>query len=72
MAAVGTLKIRESGGEVAAAEEGFNGGGGGGVERAEGRAVIVFVISEEALPAMVDDLPEGMRRGGGGIGKWMA
>lgn len=55
MAAVGTLETRESGGEVAAAEEGFD--GGAGVERTEGRTVIFFVISEEALPAMVDDLP---------------
>ena len=40
MAAVGAFEARESGGEVAAAEEGFDGVGVGGVERAEARAVI--------------------------------
>ena len=33
VAAVGALEPREAGGEVAAAEEGFDGGGGGRVER---------------------------------------
>ncbi len=47
MATVGTLETLESG------------SGGGGVEPAEGRAVIFFVISEEALPTVVNDLPEG-------------
>ena len=39
VAAVGALEAEEAGGEVAAAEEGFDGGRGGGAERAEGRAI---------------------------------
>ena len=53
MAAVGALQAREAGGEVAAAEEGFDGGGGGGVERAEAWAVFVLVVGEEIVPSVV-------------------
>ena len=59
MAAVGALEAGEAGGEVAAAEEGFDGGYGGGIEWAEGFAVKFFVEGEEGVPAVVDDLPEG-------------
>ena len=36
---------------------------GGGAERAEGLAVVFFVVGEEVVPAVVDELPEG--RGAG-------
>jgi hypothetical protein len=64
--AVGTLEAGEAGGEIATAEEGFDGGGGSGVERAEGLAVFVFVVGEEFVPAVADELPE--RRGAGAAG----
>ena len=59
VAAVGTLEPGETGGEVAAAEEGLDGGDGGGRERAEGFAVLLFVTSEEVVPTMVHELPKG-------------
>ena len=59
--AIGALEAGEAGGEVAAAEEGFDGGSGCGVKRAEGFAVFAFVAGEEVVPAVVDELPE--RRG---------
>ena len=58
--AVGALEAGEAGGEVAAAEEGFDGGGGGGVERAEILAMFGFVIGQKSVPAVVDELPEGI------------
>lgn len=45
--AVLRLSAGEAGGEVAAAEEGFDGDGGGGVERAEGFAVKFFVAGDD-------------------------
>ena len=63
MAAVGTLEAGEAGGEVTAAEEGLDGGDGGGAERTEGLPVVFFVVGEEVVPAVVDELPEG--RGAG-------
>ena len=63
VAAVRALEPGESGGEVTAAEEGLDGGDGGGRKRAEGFAVVRFVVCEEVLPALVDELPE---RGGTG------
>jgi hypothetical protein len=71
MAAVSAFEARESGGEVAAAEKGFDGGSGGRVERAENRAVIFFIISDEGTPAVTHKLPE--RRGAGAaglVGRW--
>jgi hypothetical protein len=71
MAAVGAFEAGESGGEVAAAEKGFDGGSGGRVERAENRAVIFFIISDEGTPAVTHKLPE--RRGAGAaglVGRW--
>ena len=65
MATVRALEAGEAGSEVAATEEGLHGGDGGGVERAEGSAVVFFVTSEELVPTMVDDLPEG--RGAGAV-----
>ncbi len=62
MAAIGALEAGEAGGEVATAEEGFDCSGGGAVERAQGLAVFAFVVGEECVPAVVDELPEG--RGG--------
>ena len=58
VAAVGALETGEAGGEVATAEEGFDGGSSGGVERAQGLAVFAFVVGEECVPAVVDELPE--------------
>jgi hypothetical protein len=63
VAAVGALEAGEAGGEVTAAKEGLDGGNGGGVERAEGSAVVFFVVGEEIGPAVLDELPEG--RGAG-------
>jgi hypothetical protein len=57
VAAVGALEKCEAGGEVSAVEEGFD--GGGGVGRAEGFAVFGFVVREEYVPAVVDELPKG-------------
>ena len=58
MAAIGAFEARESGGKIAAAEEGFDGGDGGRFERAEYRAVCFFVTSDKGTPAMIDKLPE--------------
>ena len=66
MAAVRAFEARESGGKVATAEEGFDGCDGGRVERAENRAVIFFIISDEGTPAVIDKLPQ--RRGTGTAG----
>ena len=66
VAAIGALEAGEAGGEVATAEEGFDGGSGCGVERAEGLAVFAFVVGEEFVPAVADELPE--RRGAGAAG----
>ena len=67
VAAVRALKAGESGGEVAAAEEGLDGGDGGGRERAEGFAVVRFVVCEEVIPAVVNQLPEGRGAGTAGL-----
>ena len=65
MAAVGVraLKAGESGGEVAAFVEVVYGVDGEGAKRAVDLAVVGFVVGEEIVPGMVDDLPE---RGGSG------
>ena len=60
---VGALEAGESGGEVAAFVEVFDGFDGKGVKRAVDLAVFGFVVGEEVVPGMVDDLPE--RRGAG-------
>ena len=57
--AVWAVETCEAGCEVAATEEGLDGGDGVGAEWAEGLAVLLFVVGEEGIPAMVDDLPEG-------------
>ena len=58
VAAVWALETCEAGGEVAATEEGLEGGDGVGAEWAEGLAVLLFVVCEEIVPAVVDELPE--------------
>ncbi len=63
VAAVRALETGESGGEVAATEEGLDGGDGVGAEWAEGLAVLLFVVCEEIVPAVVDDLTSSMRIG---------
>ncbi len=67
VAAIGALEAGEAGGEVATAEEGFHGGSGYGVERAEGLAVFNFVVGEEFVPAVADELPEGRGAGTAGL-----
>ena len=67
VAAVRALKAGESGGEVAAAEKGLDGGRGVGAERAEGFAVVRFVVCEEVIPAVVNQLPEGRGAGTAGL-----
>jgi hypothetical protein len=66
-AAVGAMESGEAGGEVATAEEGFDGCGSGGVERAEILAVPFFVVGEEIVPAVADELPEGRGAGAAGL-----
>jgi hypothetical protein len=63
VAAIGALEAGEAGSEVAATEEGLDGGDGVGAEWAEGLAVVVFVTSEEIVPAVVDDLTSSMQSG---------
>lgn len=58
MAAIGAFEARESRGKITAAEEGYDGGSGCGVERAEILAVFAFVVGEEFVPAVVNELPE--------------
>ena len=48
----------EAGGEVAAFEEIVYGIDGEGSQRAVDLAVFGFVVGEEVVPGMVDDLPE--------------
>ncbi len=67
VAAIRALEPGEAGGEVAAAEEGLNGSGCGGAERSEGFAVVFFVTSEEVVPAVVNELPEGGGAGTAGL-----
>ena len=64
--AVRALEAGEAGGEVATSEEGLDGGEGGRWERAEGFAVFRFVVCEEVIPTVVDELPKG--RGAGATG----
>lgn len=67
VAAVRALKAGETGGEVAATEEGLDGGDGVGAEWAEGFSVVFFVTSEEVVPTMVNDLPKGRGAGTAGL-----
>jgi len=59
MAAIGAMEAGESGGEIAAADEGADGGGGILAQRSHDAAMVLFVAGEEVIPGMVDDLPEG-------------
>jgi hypothetical protein len=67
VAAIGALEAGEAGGEVATAEERFDGCDSGGVERAEILAVPFFVVGEEFVPAVVDELPEWRGAGAAGL-----
>ena len=59
MAAVGALEPGESGGEVAAAVELVDhGDGASSAQRAVSPAVAGFVVGDELIPCMVNDLPE--------------
>jgi hypothetical protein len=58
MAAIGAFEARESGGKIAAAEEGFDSCDGVRFERAEYRAVLLFIISGKGTPAVIHKLPE--------------
>jgi hypothetical protein len=55
---LGAEEALESGGEIAALKEGFDGFDREWAKRAVGLAVFGFVIAEEVVPGMVDDLPE--------------
>lgn len=59
VAAIGALEAGEAGGKVAATEKAFDGGDGLAAERAETFAMAGFVLGEEVIPAVVDELPEG-------------
>ncbi|MEZ5327979.1 MAG: hypothetical protein R3F19_23275 [Verrucomicrobiales bacterium] len=52
------LEAGETGGEVSAFVEVFDGFDGEGVKWAVDLAVVGFVVGEEIVPGMVDDLPE--------------
>ncbi len=67
VAAIRALEPGEAGSEVAASEEGLDGGDGGGGKRAEGFAVVRFVVCEEVIPAVVNQLPEGRGAGTAGL-----
>ena len=59
MPTIGTLETGEAGSAVATAEEGLDGVDGGRLEGAEGFAVFRFVVGNEVVPAVVDELPQG-------------
>ena len=57
--ATGAEESGETGGEVAAAEEVLDVSDAVGAQRAHGGTVVLFVASEEIVPAIVNQLPEG-------------
>ncbi len=59
VAAIRALESGEARGEVTAAEERLDSGGGGRWQRPEALSVLLFVVGEEVVPAVVDELPEG-------------
>ena len=59
VAAIRALEPGEARGEVATTEEGLDGGDGGRWERTEGLTVVRFVVGNEVVPTVVDELPEG-------------
>lgn len=59
MAAVGALETGESGGKVAAAVELIDHRHGIPAQRAMSPAMAGFIVGDEFLPGMVDDLPKG-------------
>ena len=67
VAAIRALESGEAGGEVTAADKGLDGADGGGWKRAEGFTVFRFVVCEEVIPAIVDELPEGRGTGTAGL-----
>ena len=67
VSAIRALEAGESGGEVAAAEEGLDGGDGRGWEWAEGFAVVFLEVGEEVVPSVVDELPQGRGTGTSGL-----
>ena len=67
VAAVGAVEAKETGGEVAAAEEVADGGEDVGPERAEGGAVVFLVAGEEGVPGGGEELPEGRGAGAAGL-----
>ncbi len=58
MAAVGALEPGESGGEIAAAVKLIDHGHGIPTQRTVSLAVTGFVVCDEIVPGIVDDLPE--------------
>ena len=57
--AIGTMKAGEAGSEIPAPEESADGGDGIGAQWSHGAAVVFFVVGEEIVPGVVDDLPKG-------------
>jgi hypothetical protein len=68
VAATGAEESGETGGEVAAAEEVLDVRDSVGAQGAHGVTVVLFVASDEIVPTMVNQLPEG--RGAGAAGFW--
>ena len=67
VAAVRAEESRETGGKVAAAEEVPDMGDGVGAQGAHGGTVVLFVASEEIVPAVVNQLPKGRSTGAAGF-----
>jgi len=67
VATIRALEAGEAGSEVAATEKGLDGGDGCWVEWAERFAVVCFVVGEEVVPSVVDELPEGRGAGSAGL-----
>ena len=59
MAAVGALEAGEAGGEIAAAVELIDHGHGIPTQRTVSPAMAGFVVGDELVPGIVDDLPKG-------------
>ena len=59
MAAVGALEAGEAGGEIAAAVELIDHGHGIPTQLTVSPAMVGFVVGDELVPGIVDDLPKG-------------
>ena len=57
--ALGAVEAGEASGEITAPEKGADGGDGLGAQWSHRTAVAPFVVGDEIVPSVVDDLPEG-------------